>query len=401
MTRPGAIKFDRIPQNYKIIEKKEDLPSPVNGVVTLEDMTSYYIFGTIDLEGDRLLAGGTCAMFGTSPEVSILKSTGFDDTNGAFLTSENTIACNFLAFHEFGDQQVLDIDGDKFGNGNTPALDWFGINFLNCGNIGSIKNVGNFIANTFGLLSSCGLTFSGSVGTISFQDSIFTCFDNDTILHIDSAAVISRRFRITYSAFVVTGTGIGIDFDVAASVPNEAYILDTINFSGGSSTYLSGVPDTDNKALFSGCRGIPNTAAIGEMYMNDNTSTVDPTTADTFVKIPGTTTAGPNIEQFTHTSNRLTYSGSLTSLFEVSASISAQTDTQTTYSFRIAKNGTTSSAGQMKMRQRSNVGVSNIAVQDVFELSTGDYIEVFAAADLSNEIISVLDMNVLVRKLKE
>ena len=236
MMIPGDIKpVLRALETYRTIEKPSDFPPASNGVITLADNTAYYILGTIDLLGDRIVSGENSVFIGASPEYSILKSTGFDDSSGAFLTSEYTTPANLIAFHDFGAEQVLDIDG----LGNTTGYDWNDINFLNCSNVGVVKDVGNFICNTIGFLNSSGLTFNGSIGTISFSDTIFECASGGTCVTIPSTMTITRRLRIAYSAFVVLAGETGINFSTSATVPDEGYILDTVNFGGGG-TYQAG-----------------------------------------------------------------------------------------------------------------------------------------------------------------
>ena len=122
---------------------------------------------------------------------------------------------------------------------SSYALDWRGVNFSNTANIGTISGYSNIIFSDGALLNSKGLTFDDSVGTIAFENYLFSA-DSGTIITLPASIVISRRFRIIHSSFVVTGTGTGLNVSGSATIPTDSYILDTVNFSGGA-TYLTGV----------------------------------------------------------------------------------------------------------------------------------------------------------------
>lgn len=378
--------------DFKSVSTGSDFPSPVNGVITLADNTAYLIAGTVDINGARIVSGQNSTLFGVSPELSILKSTGFDDSNGAFLTSEYTTPVNFIGFHDFDDQQVLAIDGD----GNNAAYDWSYVNFLNCSNVGTIENISNFIGNTFGFLNSGGLTFDGSVGTVSFADSLFEAPSGTTVITLPSTLTITRRFRIIYSSFVILSGETGINASASATIPNEGYILHDVNFGGGG-TYLVGLDNTSEKSRFAGCRGISNTASIGAYIMTNNATTTTATTAGTFYKIAGTTVAGTNVEKFTITDNRATYTGSLTSTFSVKASCSIDMQVGRNFTFKIAVNGQVQSS-QSIVRGLNTINLE-CSVFDTVELSTGDYVEVFVSSSQNSTNVAVTDMNVLINKI--
>jgi len=391
MIRPGPLSLPFVYNNLKFVDSPAKMPAPVAGVITLDPDTAYVIVGTVDFNGLRIVGSENSVMYGFSPEYSILKSTGFDDTGGAFITTEFSLPCNYLAFHDFSGQRVLDIDG----TGNDAAFDWYGINFVNCQNIGTIANVSNFIGDTFGIIESCGLTFDGSIGTIAFSNSIFTCFDGSTILSFPATLTITRRFRVIYSSFVVTAPGIGIDFSASATAPTEGYILDTINFSGGG-TYISGVNSSSNIAMFILCRGISNSATRAEYYMTGNSTATNITVADTFQKLAGTTVAGSSVSKFTvSTSNRATYDGALTELFLVCCSVSFDTVNNKTYFIKLAKNGVIQSA-QSIVRGRNTTNLE-CSLFELVELSTGDYIEIWVASDTTGNTLAT-DLNLVITR---
>lgn len=392
MIRPGplsqlqSLDFSQL----KFIESKDDFPPAVSGARTLASNTTYFIIGTVDLEGDRLIGGENSTLFGFSPEVSILKSTGFDDSNGAFITTEYSLPCNLVAFHDFGTEQVLDVDAD----GNNAGYDWNGINFLNCSNVGTVANVGNFIASKLGFLNSSGMTFDGEIGTVGFDNTLFEAASGGTSLIFPATLTLTRRMRITYSAFVNLSGETGINFSASATVPDEGYILDTVNFGGGG-TYITGLDSTSEKALFVNCRGIVNTATRGGYYMANNGTATNIATAGTFQKIAGTTTQTV-ARKFTHSNNRLTYTGALTEAFEIKASVSFDTQIGRTYTIKLAKNGVVQDA-QSIVRGTNTINLE-CTLFDTTELQTDDYIEIWVTSSLTGNV-SITDMNLTITRL--
>src|SRR5574343_207598 len=286
------------------VSRKDHLPSPIGGVITLLDNYTYYFTNVVDLLGDRIVCGDNTTIIGTSSENARIKSTGL--VGQALITSYYSLPIRGITFEA---DIALNLNGA--GEDNTlpfltKALDWFGVNFSNCNTIGTIKNFSNFIASDCAFLNSQGLTFDGTIGTIGFSQNIFDAMSGGTIIVIPNTANITRRFRIIYSAFIILSGETGINFSTSAIVHTESYILDTVNFSGGGS-YIVGVQYSDNKSLFSDCKGISNSASISQYYMVNNTTATTIATTNTFVKILGTTTSGLFVERFSLANNRATY----------------------------------------------------------------------------------------------
>jgi len=277
-----------------VVNSLADLPDAVDGVITLEANMTYLIATTIDLMGSRLVIGGIITLLGTSSETSFLKSTGLAE-NVPLLTSRFTIPIKNLSFKDVHTALYID------NNGNQPlALDWYGVNFVNIPNVGEIGNFDNFILETSAFLNSKGLRFTGTFNTFAAANSLFSGDGlSGDIIQIASTAVIQRRFRIIYSSIVAFGSTIGLNVSTSATIPDEAYILDTINFSGGS-TYISGVLFNTEKALFINCVGITNTTAIASLYMKDNATPTVVTVRDDRYAISGNTQVASINQKFSH-----------------------------------------------------------------------------------------------------
>jgi len=291
---------------------------------------------------------------------------------------------------------VFDLQGD----GTTTALDWFGVNLLNCASGGTISNYTNFVAGDSALLNSGGFIFDGTIGTIAFSNCLFDTASTKTAITVLSTCTVSRRLRIIYSSFVTLSGETGVNFSSSATVGDEKYILDTVNFSGGG-TYISGVDNTSNKALFANCVGITNTSTRGFMYMVNNTTdtTIGMPNVNVWVKAAGTTTANANNSKYTHTSNRLTYTGSFSTSFQVSVNCNVRSGSPSqVISVGVAKNGTILAESEMTIRTDiSNQEYPGSTAAQV-DLTTNDYIEIFVK-NTSTSSLRIADLNVSITKI--
>lgn len=375
----------------KFVDKLEDFPTPVSGVITLQDNLTYFITTTVDLLGNRLVGGQNTTIIGGSSENCILKSTGLSSSTALLSSVWSTPMRNITLTHGTA------INLDATGNANQ-AIDWFGVNFTGCATVGLVKSYSNFIMTDCALLSSANMTFDGSIGTVGFDQCLFSGIAGQTTLNFPSSLTITRRIRVIYSSFVAFGGATAINVDVNAVVPVESYILDTINFSGGA-TYTAGVQYNDNKALFINCKGINNTAEIGQMYFADNATQNAIATQSVFEKIEGTTTPSAQNEKFSHSIGRLTYTGGITREFVVTASCSVNSvvTPAATITVRIAKNGVTITESESQATTSSAGRNENFYCQALATLAQNDYVELFVANQTNANSLLVTEMNVLVR----
>jgi hypothetical protein len=261
--RVGGLLADMIVPDLVYIKTKADFPTAVDGVITLEAGKTYVITTTVDLTGDRLVAGGVCNILGLSSETSFLTSTGLD-VGTAFISSAYTLVIESISIKDVGTGVSID------GTARSIALDWKAVNFVNVTNVGVINKCENFIFVTGAFLQSKGLRFTGETGTIGIFNSLFHGGSGaGNIIEIASTATILRRFRVIYSSFIAISPIVAIQVSPDATIPTEGYILDTVNFSGGG-TYTGGVTFDSNQALFISCVGITNTTAIANIYIQNN-----------------------------------------------------------------------------------------------------------------------------------
>lgn len=370
------------------VNQKSDFPEPTAGKIFLEANKTYFIYGDIDLTGDRIETTGTNAIIGTSSETSSITSTGLG-VDAPLITSDYTLVLQNITIKNVG--KALDIDG----LGNEVALDWLAVNFLNVTTIGLIKDVRNFIYTSGAFLNAQRLSFDGTIGTISFFGSFLLGTAANAIIRVLDTAIITRRFRIAFSTVNAGTDSLGIDVDARATIPNEGFILETVNFEGAG-TYLTGLDYQSNKASFKNNTGIVNSDEIAQYYMNGNTTATTITTIGTSVKVAGTTTAAALNQKFNHTDNRATYVGSRTRFFKVTATLSVDSGNNNQVGIYIAKNGTLLTESEIYVTTNAGGRAENGMVQTLVELAEDDYIELFVENDTSKTDVTVTELNVII-----
>jgi hypothetical protein len=379
----------------KINEIEYNLPASVGGVVTLLAGKTYLLSEPIDLLGDRIVAGGVCNLIGTSSETASITSTGLG-VGVPLITSEYTIVIERISFRDVDTAIAID------GNVNLVALDWRNVNFENVPNVGVINTCDNFIFDTGAFLGAQGLRFTGTIGTVAMNNSLFRGLGSaGKIIELDASCTITRRFRIIYSSVVAFGSTVGIDVNTSTIIPIEAYILDTVNFSGGSS-YLSGVDNTNNKALFVNCVGITNTAVNGQLFMQNNATATTIINTSDFFKIEGTTTASPDNAKFTHSDNRLTCDAVIQRKYLIQCTLSFAAGATNVCEFGFYDSQLVAVRTPSRTKATANAGgrAENVNFVCVVSMKQGDFLEVWAKNTSATTNITVDQLNFVITEIK-
>lgn len=382
-------------KNYFFIESLKDLTDLfvlTGNAIEVPSDTTLFFPSSLDLEGNRLVCEHNTTILGSSSETSVLSSTL---TNEPLITSFGTIKLRDISFKTTGvGSTILDIDGT---GEPLAALDWFAVNFLDS-NLGVIKNVSNFVAQTCGFLNSKELTFDGTFGSIVIDTCIFSAINSGTYIHVPATTIVNRRLRLENCPFVVLSGATGINVSTSASINVEAYIAKFCNFSGGG-TYLTGVQPSDNKSLFFENRGVLNSASLTEYYNNSNTTPTVINTQGTFVKITTTTLPGVYSQKFTLTDNRATYDGAVTRFFRITAVLSASAGSNQVLIAKFAKNGVIIDSSQGRATTSGGSRAENLKCQTIVSLDLGDYIELWITNDTATTSVVVTDLNVIIESL--
>lgn len=390
----GSISGDSFP-NIVFVSQASDFPAAISGVRTLGAGVTYFITDDIDLTGDRLVGAANTTIIGGSSENCKITSTGL--TAGvALFTTEWTTPIRHVTFYDV--DTAIDINGVT----NAPvALDWTGMNFLNVPNIGTINTCDNFIYSKGAFLNSQGLVFDGTVGTIGIDNSIAVGSGAaGSIIEIAPTCTVTRRFRIIYSSIVAFGSTTGIDVDSLATIPVESFILDTVNFSGGS-TYLPDVTNTSNSARFENCKGVVNTSVNGQMYMQGNATATTISATSTFYKVAGTTSASSDNAKFTHTTGRLTCDATLPRKFMITAHLSfiADNNNDIEFGFYDSTLAAVRTPSRTVVTADTGPAAQNVSFSCVTTLESADYIEVHCANNTLATNVTVTNLNVLITEV--
>ncbi len=388
--------------NFIFVGSKNDLPTAVDGVITLKDNYTYFFNTTVDLQGDRLVAGDNTTILGGSSENCRIKSTGIA-TDVALLSSVYSLPMRGITLEApFAINLVASIP-------SVHALDWFGVNFTNCARVGIISSYNNFILLDGAFLNSQDLTFDGTTGTVGFNQCLFSgnfgLGGTKSILNFPDTFNCTRRIRVTVCSFIVPSgyTGITVQNGVTFSQP-ESFILQTCNFSGpGTKIGVSTHTDIDGAdTFFEGNRGIDNTFVIGQYYMKDNVTETTFAATDTYTKIAGvTTTADATNSKFTHSDNRLTCSAGIERqyLTQVSATVVTSTDTVCSIGIYDSSNGNAIlDASTIEFECVNGVPII-VHITDVHKHILNDYIEVHISNLNNTDPVTVTQLNVLVTQL--
>lgn len=391
-----------IPEEFSFISTKSDLPEPVNNVITLKDNYTYFFTTTVDLQGDRLVAGQNTTILGGSSENCRIKSTGISTTT-ALLSSNYSLPLRNITFEA---PFAINLDATGYG---TQALDWFGVNFTNCARVGIISSFNNYILLDGAFLNSQDLTFNGTTGTVGFNQCLFSgnfgIGGTKSILNFPSTFNCTRRIRVTVCSFVVPPghTGITVQDGVTFIQP-ESFILQTCNFSGpGTKIGVSTHTDIDGPdTFFEGNRGIDNTFVIGQLYMKNNDTQTSFASTDTYTKIAGvTTTTGATNSKFVATDNRLTCTAGIERryLTQVSATVVTSTDTVCSLGIYDSSNGNAIlDASTLEFECLNGVPIT-ISITDVHKHELNDFVEVHIANLNNTDPVTVTSLNVLVTQL--
>jgi hypothetical protein len=136
-------------------------------------------------------------------------------------------------------------------------------------------------------------------------------------------------------------------------------------------------------------------SAYGECYISSGATTTI-ASIGVFVKVAGTTTAA-TLSNFTHpASNRLTYTGTTTRKFLITAALSFHGTSSNDYKFALYENGTIQLTSSVISTTGTGAGsLSHVSCRTIVDLATNDFIEVFVTNAGATNNASVDFMNVV------
>jgi len=365
--------------NFVLVKSLADFPAPVGSVITLQTNTYYEINGVISLAGnsinlnnasvsgldayeDIIVAGaGTTAFQGsTGGSVKNITITG---GGTAFNITASTTAENFL----FQNSIVANMT-------SVGSISGLGLYFSNIvqfvGNGGGItySNIGNLLLSNQAWLEGNGgsyETFTGTFALIGKVSGFSTVGAGATGINVSSNPTVGEGVLLTT---MFTGAGTYVNKYTTGSYPG-------FNFNNNWVVNSPGIPrESDDEAS-------------ANIYYTGNITTgfVQTVTNNTAFNLTGNsgsnTTAAVNLFRASSPqNNRITYKGSKTKTFQISASLSVRESSLVGnyYGFLIVKNGSivlTETNSVMRVNNTSDI--NSLAISGTVELSSDDYIEIW------------------------
>ena len=388
--------------NFIFVGNITDLPEPVNGVINLKDNYTYFFTSTVDLYGNRLVAGDNTTILGGSSENCRIKSTGIS-ASVPLLSSVYSLPIRNITFEAPWAINLV------ASNPSVHALDWFGVNFTNCARVGIISSYNNFIMLDSAFLTSQDLTFGGTSGTIGFNQCLFSgnfgLGGTKSIIKLDDNINVTRRFRANVCSFVVPSGYTGISVSNTATIPNESFILDTCNFSGPGTKLGGNATDhNSNTSLLTNNKGITNSFCSGQIYMKSNSTPTGVGSTGVWYKVAGiTTTAGveEGNSKFIASDNRLTCDAVIERKYTVIATVSF-TSTEGNYNlgkFALYDSNVGISTFTVITHPVSSTENAHVTLTDIVELNQGDYVEVHFRNDEDTSNVVVTDLSMIITQL--
>jgi hypothetical protein len=371
--------------NYVLVQSASDLPTPVSGVITLAAGTTYEINGTIYLTSKINLNG--CYLVGMDANNDKLIYTPgsgelFTGTKGG------TIKTLTLAAITTG-SKLFNLD-----MGATETLVFRDNIVGNCKDVGLVKggyivffSVINYSANTNGI------TYQNVSHLLLDNTAWFSTNTNTFEKLVGSFTMIEKLGG--FSNAVSTNSAVGFDVSGVTSISDAATFKNTAMM--GSGTRVNGT--------FSGkweveCPGITtekDDVASGNLYLTAATAT-NFSGANAPTKVLGTTTAVGLFRVSSSGSNRLIYDGIKTRRFSVMGSVSVTSSSANKYfSFYIYKNGVKLPESEQAMRLSTGVDKGSLTITCTVQLSTNDYIEIWAENTSDGASMTVETLNLTIK----
>ncbi len=361
----------------------------------LDSTTLYEINGTITLNlpielNNAYLTGGD------SGEDKLIKATGdiFTGTTGGTLRLLTLVASS---------GNIFNIDG-----ASTATLIFRDCIVASSSSVGTIKNfalvfvsVIQYISNTTGIIyENISKLLLSNTGWFGNNAGIYEKL-------VGTFALVAKQGGFSE----VTGANIGFDVSTNPTITADAVLEGTV-FTGTLTTgkyinaYTVGTYSGYNFNNKWGvrCPGIPtevDAVATGDInfdYPVGSGATTNLNPTGTNVKLSGTTTSN-NLFRFSRgaTDNRLQYLGTKKRFFRVSGAASFQASSSgTIYIFFIAKNGVIINQSKVYLNSNSASDILVPSIETTVELTTNDYIEVFAQRYSGTGNILTVSLNLVI-----
>ena len=362
-----------------IVSSLSDLPTPVGGVITLVQGTTYDPQGVIDISPNRFLINTTAVAFKSNNRLS----RGFTtDNTGALFTATGL---NSIPIIE--DMIVLAPNGRVFdiqlGAGiafndvvNTSAAK---ASKVTAGGFISFRNY-NIVKPLGGAFDPFGVEFFGACQEFNVSNGVFREWSG--ILFDFGTATFSNGLSLGPNARYEGSAGKIVMSGSAANIPAGALGQITHNKFLDDATITSGFDESTTGFEFLGNQGIDDTQTDGLLSMQGNATETVIASIGVPVLVAGTWVVEDANQMTGTTAGRLTNAGGTNERVPITASVTIEpvSGGAQSMSVYIAINGTFVANSKRSASAASATPISITAPWQIM-LSTGDFVEIFVAND--------------------
>jgi hypothetical protein len=383
----GGNPFDSV----TIVKTAADFPAPSAGVITLAAGTIYLIDGEVDLGTDRLSGSGGIIIHGLDKDSSKITTTSASPT---ITTTSGSVSLRQLYLENTGAGKAIDYTGSA---GALFTMDHCVV--VNGGSSDTLaggSGLACVIRNSRWTGAGQGLTISGAWTTMLLRTVGFLSLSTTATGLKLATGMTSSVVDISQCQFITGDAGetmLDIDAGIAPSQLGSVAGC----FFVGPGTKLGGLDYTNPNWWFDQNRGLEDSAAIGGVYFDNNSSSTSIASTATFYSpsVTGGWALDSLSERYVEpVDGELRYNGKekRRCLVEVDGVIEPVSGTNKTFQVRVRHYD--DSAATTFTLGTHNIDYRNVPVpfthREIVELETNDYlyVEIRNTTDTTNLILS-------------